>query len=89
MWSARSPYIEIADPGVSKGGALEWLCERLGVPRERTVACGDGHNDVDMLRWAGLGVAVAEAAPDVQAAADVVCRETSCRRCSGSRLAAQ
>jgi Cof subfamily protein (haloacid dehalogenase superfamily) len=69
---SQASYIEIADLGVSKSGALEWLCERLGVPRERTVACGDGHNDVDMLRWAGLGVAVAEAAPDVQAAADVV-----------------
>jgi Cof subfamily protein (haloacid dehalogenase superfamily) len=69
---SQASYLEIADLGVSKSGALEWLCERLGVPRERTVACGDGHNDVDMLRWAGLGVAVAEAAPDVQAAADVV-----------------
>ena len=69
---SQASYIEIADPRVSKSGALEWLCARLGVRRERTVACGDGHNDVDMLRWAGLGVAVAEAAPEVRAAADVV-----------------
>ena len=69
---SQASYIEIADPRVSKSGALAWLCARLGVARERTVACGDGHNDVDMLRWAGLGVAVAEAAPEVRAAADVV-----------------
>ncbi len=69
---SQASYIEIADPGVSKSGALARLCRELGVARERTVACGDGHNDIDMLRWAGLGVAVAEAAPDVRAAADLV-----------------
>lgn len=69
---SQASYIEIADPGVSKSGALARLCRELGVVRERTAACGDGHNDVDMLRWAGLGVAVAEAPPDVRAAADLV-----------------
>jgi len=69
---SQASYIEIADLGVSKSGALALLCARLGVRRERTVACGDGHNDIDMLRWAGLGVAVAEAAVDVRAAADLV-----------------
>ena len=57
---------------VSKSGALAWLCERLGVRRERVVTLGDGMNDVDMLEWAGLGVAVAEAARPVRDAADVV-----------------
>jgi Cof subfamily protein (haloacid dehalogenase superfamily) len=69
---SQASYIEIADPSVSKSGALAWLCERLGVPRASTVACGDGHNDMDMLRWAGLGVAVAEATADVRAVADLV-----------------
>ena len=40
--------------------------------REPVVALGDGMNDVDMLEWAGLGVAVAEAAEPVRAAADLV-----------------
>jgi Cof subfamily protein (haloacid dehalogenase superfamily) len=69
---SQPEYVEFAAGGVSKSGALQWLCERLGLPRERTVACGDGDNDRDMLRWAGLGVAMAEAAPEVRAAADVV-----------------
>jgi Cof subfamily protein (haloacid dehalogenase superfamily) len=69
---SQATYLEIAAPGVSKSGALAWLCERLGVSRAHTVACGDGHNDVDMLRWAGLGVAVAEAGAGVREAADVV-----------------
>ena len=69
---SQASYIEIAERDVSKSGTLSWLCERLDVPRERTVACGDGHNDIDMIEWAGLGVVVAEAAADVRAVADVV-----------------
>jgi len=65
-------FIEISDPGATKSAALAYLCERLPASRERTVACGDGWNDVDMMRWAKLGVAVAEASPDVRAAAGLV-----------------
>jgi hypothetical protein len=74
LFVARSQpsYIELAAAGVSKSGALQWLCDREGLRRERTVACGDAQNDLDMLRWAGLGVAMAEAAPEVRAAADLV-----------------
>ena len=57
---------------MSKSGALAWLCARLGVGAEQVVTLGDGMNDVDMLAWAGLGVAVAEAAEPVRAAADLV-----------------
>jgi len=69
---SQPEYIEFTDISVSKSGALAWLCERLGVARERAVTLGDGMNDVDMLEWAGLGVAVAEAARPVRDAADVV-----------------
>ena len=69
---SQAEYIEFTDASVSKSGALAWLCRRLGVAREQVVALGDGMNDVDMLEWAGLGVAVAEAAEPVRAAADVV-----------------
>ncbi|HMK93156.1 MAG TPA: Cof-type HAD-IIB family hydrolase [Thermoleophilia bacterium] len=69
---SQPEYIEFTDVSVSKSGALAWLCERLGVPRERVVTLGDGMNDVDMLTWAGLGVAVAEAARPVRDAAGLV-----------------
>ncbi len=69
---SQPDYIEFADASVSKSGTLAWLCERLGVAREAVVTLGDGMNDVDMLAWAGLGVAVAEAAEPVRAAADLV-----------------
>jgi Cof subfamily protein (haloacid dehalogenase superfamily) len=65
-------FIEISDHKATKSAALAYLCARLPAARERTVACGDGWNDVDMMRWAGLGVAVAEASDDVRAAAGLV-----------------
>jgi Cof subfamily protein (haloacid dehalogenase superfamily) len=69
---SQPEYIEVCHGAVSKSGALERLRVELDVRRERTVACGDGQNDVDMLRWAALGVAVAEATAEVRAAADLV-----------------
>jgi Cof subfamily protein (haloacid dehalogenase superfamily) len=69
---SQAEYIEFVDAGVSKSRALDWLCQSQGLRQERSVACGDGMNDVDMLRWAALGVAVAESAPQVRAAADLV-----------------
>jgi HAD superfamily hydrolase (TIGR01484 family) len=69
---SQAEYIEFVDASVSKSGALQWLCDREGLRRERAVTCGDGMNDADMLRWAGAGVAVAESAQGVRAAADFV-----------------
>ncbi len=69
---SQHTYIEITDVAATKSSALEFVCARLGLRRGRTVACGDGPNDVDMVRWAGLGVVVAEAAPAVRRAADLV-----------------
>lgn len=66
-WTA---WIDIAPAGVSKASALEPLRARLGL--ERTLALGDGRNDVEMLRWATRGVAMGHAPADVQAAADEV-----------------
>jgi Cof subfamily protein (haloacid dehalogenase superfamily) len=64
--------IEGVMPTVSKGRALSMLADHLGVSRAETVAIGDNENDVDMLTWAGLGLAMGNAAPEVQAAADYV-----------------
>ncbi len=71
---AGAPYLEISARGVHKGWALEALCARLGIPAEHVVAFGDMPNDLPMLQWAGCGVAMANAHPDVLAAADVVTR---------------
>ncbi|MGX8698680.1 MAG: HAD-IIB family hydrolase, partial [bacterium] len=64
--------IEINCAAANKGAALLFLAEYLGIPRENTLAFGDGSNDVTMLRAAGTGVAMANAQPEARAAADAV-----------------
>jgi Cof subfamily protein (haloacid dehalogenase superfamily) len=60
---------ELMAPGVSKGRALAALAARLDVPRAAVLAIGDQENDLSMLTWAGLGLAMGNAAPVVRAAA--------------------
>ncbi|WP_242686167.1 HAD family hydrolase [Aeromicrobium sp. IC_218] len=57
-------WLDLAPQGVSKAYGLEVLCERLGVDRSEVLAVGDGNNDVEMLQWAGRGVAMGQA-PDL------------------------
>lgn len=64
--------LEIAPHGASKASALEWLCARRGIEAAQVAAFGDMPNDLPMLRWAGIGHAVANAHPEVLAAADLV-----------------
>ena len=48
-------------PNVDKAKSLEKLLEKLSLTREETVCCGDGFNDISMIEYAGLGVAMANA----------------------------
>ena len=66
-------FLEFASPDVTKGTGLAFLAEHLGFTREQTVAFGDGENDIELLEWAGYGVAVANAHDRVKAVADLVC----------------
>jgi Cof subfamily protein (haloacid dehalogenase superfamily) len=65
-------WLDLAPEGVSKASGLADVAGRLGVPRSRVLAIGDGRNDVEMLRWAGRGVAMGGAPLEVQGAADDV-----------------
>jgi Cof subfamily protein (haloacid dehalogenase superfamily) len=65
-----APFVEVMAEGVTKATGLARLCAHLGIDRADVVAFGDALNDVEMLRWAGHGVAMADAAPVVQDAAD-------------------
>jgi Cof subfamily protein (haloacid dehalogenase superfamily) len=66
-------FLEFAAPGVTKGAGLDFLSERVGFTREQTVAFGDGENDVELVEWAGYGVAVANAHPRIKGSADWIC----------------
>jgi Cof subfamily protein (haloacid dehalogenase superfamily) len=72
--SKSLPYfLEFASPDVTKAAGLEFLAERLGFTRERTVAFGDGENDIELVDWAAYGVAVDNADDRVKEIADFVC----------------
>ncbi|MHA7179750.1 HAD family hydrolase [Arthrobacter sp. MDB2-24] len=68
-WTA---WLDIAASGVTKASALEALRQRLGTAPSLTVAVGDGRNDVEMLQWAGRGVAMGQAPDEVRSAASEV-----------------
>ncbi|MDR1496464.1 MAG: HAD family hydrolase [Clostridiales Family XIII bacterium] len=71
--TASLPFnIEIGGMGVDKAGAIARIAEWLGVPREQCLCFGDNSNDVSMIKWAGIGVAVSDGVPDAIAAADYV-----------------
>jgi Cof subfamily protein (haloacid dehalogenase superfamily) len=74
LFIAKSlPYfLELASPRISKGTGLHFVLEHLGLPAERTVAFGDGENDLELLEEAGFGVAVENAHTALKARADLV-----------------
>ena len=65
--------LELGHPAVSKGSGLAFVADRLGFSLERTVAFGDGENDVELLERAGYAVAVEQAHPRLQSEADWIC----------------
>ncbi|MFP5021091.1 HAD family hydrolase [Pseudonocardia phyllosphaerae] len=71
-FSHPSGLIEASAPGVTKATGLAEVARRLGVTAAETVAFGDMPNDREMLRWAGLGVAMGNAHPELAGIADEV-----------------
>jgi Cof subfamily protein (haloacid dehalogenase superfamily) len=63
-------FLEIMPPSIDKAYSLSKLLEHLGLTKEQMVACGDGFNDLSMIEYAGMGVAMANAQPVVKRAAD-------------------
>ncbi|MCV9995723.1 MULTISPECIES: HAD family hydrolase [Paeniglutamicibacter] len=68
-WTA---WLDIAAEGVTKASGLEALRMARGFDIERTIAVGDGRNDIEMLSWAGRGVAMGQAPDEVKAVADEI-----------------
>ena len=72
VMQSNPTYIEIVRPGVSKARAMMVLAEKRGIGADEIMALGDSGNDVEMIRAAGLGVAMGNAIPSVKEAADEI-----------------
>jgi len=68
----HNAWLDVAPPGVSKASGLETVTSILGVDRSDVLAIGDGNNDVEMLAWAGRGVAMGQASERAIQAADAI-----------------
>lgn len=71
-YSMDEGLIEVSCPGVNKAAGARYLAERYGVTAADAVAFGDMPNDLELLRWAGVGVAMGNAVPMLHDAADHV-----------------
>lgn len=72
VFRSHARFIEVVPQGVDKGTGLAWLADYLGIPQASVMAVGDQENDLPMVRWAGIGVALGNATPALQRAADWV-----------------
>ena len=67
-----STWIELFPIGVSKSHASDWIRDRHGIERARTIAVGNDYNDLDMLEWAGRACVVSNAPASMRAQFEVV-----------------
>ena len=65
-------FLEIVPMGIDKAKGLSILLDKIGMKREELIAFGDGYNDTPMLQFAGMGVAMGNAAEEIKKAADMV-----------------
>ena len=70
VFRSLDTLVEITSPGVSKGHALAKLADYFGIDRSEVMAIGDQDNDIEMIAWAGLGVAMGNASPGAKATAN-------------------
>lgn len=73
VYKSAPYFLEIMPFGVSKGAMLHMLLDKLGISREELVAFGDNYNDITMIGYAGLGVAMANAETEVKKISKYVC----------------
>ena len=77
IFKSRDILLEIMPKGVVKSFGLGKLTAILGIDQSQVMAMGDEENDLAMLEWAGLGIAMKNATPEVKALADVVAPVTN------------
>ncbi|WP_294616599.1 Cof-type HAD-IIB family hydrolase [uncultured Bacteroides sp.] len=72
VYRSEPYFLELVPLGIDKARSLAVLLEKSGIAREEMVAMGDGYNDLSMIEYAGLGIAMGNAQVTVKAAADYI-----------------
>lgn len=72
VYRSEDFYVEMMPLGIDKAYGLSKLLKKLGYTRSQMICCGDGFNDISMIEYAGLGVAMANASEQVRARADYI-----------------
>ena len=72
VYRSEPYFLELVPLGIDKARSLAVLLEKLGMTREEMAAMGDGYNDLSMIKFAGLGIAMENAQEPVKAAADCI-----------------
>lgn len=72
--NSKANYLEMMNPEVNKGRAVAYLAHELGIAQAEIMAVGDSNNDLDMIKYAGLGVAMGNASDKVKSYAQAVTR---------------
>ena len=72
IYPSKETYLEVMDTRGSKSNAVRFVGERLGLKPAEIVAMGDNYNDVEMIQFAGMGVAMGNAPDDIKARAGFV-----------------
>ncbi|MFB9770507.1 Cof-type HAD-IIB family hydrolase [Lactiplantibacillus modestisalitolerans] len=72
VWGGPNAILEVTSKGVHKAKGLAYLAKQFNIERQNIIAFGDEHNDLEMLQFAGLGVAMANGTEAIRTAADDV-----------------
>ena len=72
VYRSADYFLECVPLGIDKARSLDRLITTLGITKEEVIACGDGYNDLSMINFSGLGVAMSNAADDIKAQSDYV-----------------
>ena len=70
-------FLELVPKGIDKAQSLSVLLKEIGLTKDEMIAIGDGFNDLSMIQYAGLGIAMENAQPVVKENADFITRSNS------------
>lgn len=77
VFRSADTFIELVPKGIDKGSSLAYLSSHLNIHPDQIIAFGDESNDISMLRFVGMGVAVVNATEPAKAAADLITKSNN------------